>query len=71
MKAPTTFEGKRLVYEEVFRSPFVRPTEASAQEVLNDIRAVHNRAYGWVEIEAHIEKKGDGYVAIRHHAKYE
>lgn len=70
MKAPMYYDGKQLRFEEIFRSPFARPTKESAQEVLNSIRAAHNSAYGWVELEARIEETSQGFVAVRHHAQY-
>ena len=70
MKAPMYHDGKQLKFEETFRSPFARPTEKSAQEVLDSIRAAHNSAHGWVELDARIEKTSQGFVAVRHHAQY-
>lgn len=70
MKAPVFHDGKRLAYEETFRSPFARPTEVSAQEVLKSIRREHSSAYGWVELKGWIEKTPEGFVAVRHHAQY-
>lgn len=68
--APKEINGKKLVFEEEFRSPFVRPTEESAQQVLDAIRNAHRAIYGWVELDARIERCADGYVAVRHHARY-
>ena len=45
MKAPMYHDGKRLNYEEIFRSPFPRPTEDSAREVLESIRSQHSSIY--------------------------
>ena len=70
MKAPATYKGKDLVYEEVFMSPFVRPTEESARRILEEIRNCHSLTYGWVELDARIESKDGGFVAVRHHAQY-
>jgi len=70
MKAPKYHDGKQLKFEETFRSPFARPTEESAQQVLESIRDVHDFAHGWVELEARIEKTPNGFVAVRHHAQY-
>ena len=70
MKAPMYHDGKRLNYEEIFRSPFPRPTEDSAREVLESIRSQHSSIYWWVELEARIERTSDGFVAVRHHAQY-
>ena len=70
MLAPKTYQGKTLKFEEEFRSPFVRPTKESAQEVLDAIRAAHTAMYGWVELDYRIEKVPGGYVAVRHHAQY-
>ena len=70
MLAAQTYQGKTLKFEEEFRSPFVRPTKESAQEVLDAIRASHRAIHGWVDLEARIEKVPGGYVAVRHHAQY-
>ncbi len=70
MKAPMYHDGKKLNFEETFRSPVARPTEESARKVLDSIRAEHNSAYGWVELDARIEKTPTGFVAVRHHAQY-
>ena len=70
MKAPETYQGKTLAYEETFRSPFVRPTEESARRVLDEIRSCHSSAYGWLELDARIEPNDGGFVAVRHHAQY-
>lgn len=56
MKAPMYHNGKQLRYEEIFHSPFSRPTQESDQEILDSIRAVHNSAYVWVELDAQIEE---------------
>lgn len=70
MKAPMYHDGKQLKFEEIFRSPFARPTKESAQEVLNSIRATHSSTCGWVELDARIEETSQGFVAVRHHAQY-
>lgn len=70
MKAPMYHDGRQLKFEETFRSAFARPTEESAREVLEAIRSQHSSAYGWVELDARIEKTPAGYVAVRHHAQY-
>lgn len=70
MLAAQTYQGKTLKFEEEFRSPFVRPTKESAQEVLDAIRESHPAIYGWVELDSRIEKVPGGYVAVRHHAQY-
>jgi len=67
---PKTMDGKNLIYEEVFRSPFARATEDEARKVLEDIRSYHPASSGWVEIESNIDKTSEGYVAWRKHAKY-
>ena len=70
MKAPMYHDGKQLNYEETFRSPFARPTRDSAREVQDAIRAEHNSAYGWAELEAWIDETPQGFVAVRRHAQY-
>lgn len=70
MKAPMYHDGKRLNYEEIFRSAFPRPTEDSARAVLESIRSQHSSTYGWVELDARIEETPAGFVAVRHHAQY-
>lgn len=69
-RAPETYNGKKLIFEETFRSPFVRPTKEAAQKILDNIRTMHASEQGWLEIEAGIEPKDGGFVAVRHHAKY-
>lgn len=71
MKAPMYYDGKKLKFEEIFRSPVASPTVKSALKVLNSIRTEHNPAYGWVELEARIEQTSQGFIAVRHHAQYE
>lgn len=68
--APKVNNGKTLVFEEEFRSPFVRPTEEAAKLVLEEIRNCHPAIYGWVELDARIERCNGGFVAVRHHAQY-
>lgn len=70
MLAAKTYQGKTLKFEEEFRSPFVKPTKELAQEVLDSIRAEHPAIYGWVELDARIERVPGGFVAVRHHAQY-
>lgn len=70
MKAPKYHDGKQLVFEERFHSAFPQPTEKDARKVLDAIRSAHSSAYGWVELDAYIERTYDGYVAVRHHAQY-
>lgn len=70
MTAPKIFDGKSLTYEEEFRSAFAYPTEAEARKCLDSIREVHNRSYGWVELDSRIENTPNGFVAVRHHAQY-
>ena len=70
MKAPSTYNGKSLVFEETFRSAFPMPTEEAARRVLESIREVHSESYGWIEIDSRIEETQAGYVAVRHHAQY-
>lgn len=69
MKAPETHNGKRLCYEESFRSrPY--PTEADAKWKLKMVREFQSPDKGWLELEAHIEQTADGYIAVRYHALY-
>ena len=68
--APLEYNGKKLVYEEVFRSPGPQPTAKDATEVLEKIRASHSEKYGWVEFEAKVEYYGGGWHAVRYHAQY-
>lgn len=69
--APKTHDGKPLVFEETFRSPFERDTVESALAVLESIRDVHDAAHGWFELDAYVEKLPNGkYRAVRHHAQY-
>ena len=69
MKAPETWNGKVLYYDETFRSrPY--PTEAEAQWKLDRIREFHNPERGWRELSATIERTEEGYVVVRHHALY-
>ena len=70
MKAPGTQKGKRLVYEETFRTPGAKPTPEEARKVLEKIRANHPREFGWVEFSGTVEYYGGGWHAVRHHAQY-
>ncbi|MCI8273566.1 MAG: hypothetical protein HFJ55_05745 [Clostridia bacterium] len=70
MKAPYTYQGKHLQHEEIFRSPFAKPTREAAEEVLKMIRTQYSHYYGWVELDAWIEETPNGFVAMRHHAMY-
>lgn len=70
MNAPKYYDGKELKFEEIFRSPFARPTRESAEQVLESIRDAHNSAHGWVELDARIEETPNGFIAVRHHAQY-
>ena len=70
MKAPSTWNGKRLKYEETFISPVALSTEESAQRVLDAIRAQHSKENGWIELDARIDETPEGFVAVRHHAQY-
>ena len=70
MRAPKTYRGKQLSFEEVFRSPFPQQTYEEAKRILNKIRESHGPEYGWLEIESEIKETPRGYVAIRHHAQY-
>ena len=68
--APQELNGKHLVFEEIFRSGFPKPTINKAENVLAAIRGQHSKPSGWLEIDAWIEKWPQGYVAVRHHAQY-
>ena len=71
MKAPQKYKGKKLVYEETFKSPFGKETREEALKVLQSIREVHDSAHGWLELAGHAEKHADGkWYAVRHHAQY-
>lgn len=61
---------KNIIFEETFRSVFPQPTRKAAERVLNSIREAHPNHCGWVELDAYIESTPDGYIAVRHHAKY-
>ena len=40
-------------------------------EVLEAIRAEHDKANGWIELDGYAEKLPNGkYRAVRHHAQY-
>ncbi len=69
-KAPETYNGKHLVFEEKFRSPLVKDTVRGAERVLEHLREMYDSASGWVEIDAWIEPKDNGYIAVRHQAQY-
>ena len=59
------------VYREVFRSPFLKDTEAEAFKVLQSIRKVHSPEHGWEEIRGYVEKLPNGkFRAVREHVKY-
>lgn len=69
--APKTHEGKTLVFEETFRSPFEKDTIEDALVVLEKIRSLHSAFYGWYELDAYIEHLPNGkYRAVRHQAQY-
>lgn len=68
-KTPEMNEGKYLYYEQIFKSRSY-PTEAEAQWKLERVKEFHTPEKGWVELDAHIERTPDGYVAVRHHALY-
>lgn len=70
MKAPMYHDGKQLVFEETYRSSYANPTKESAQKVLDSIRAEHDSAHGWVELDARLEETPQGFIAVRHHAQY-
>lgn len=70
MKAPMYHDGKKLRFEETFRSPYARATMESAKEVLKSVRDEHDSAHGWIELEARIDRTPQGFVAVRHHALY-
>ena len=60
-----------LVYQENFKSPFLKDTESEAQKVLDEIRLAHPASKGWEEIEAYVEQMPNGkYRAVRNHALY-
>lgn len=70
MTAMTT-EGKVKTFEETFKSPFERDTQAGALQVLEAIRAEHPASSGWVEETAYVEQLPNGkWRAVRKHAKY-
>ena len=70
MSAPLEKDGKKLCYEEVFRSNYHEFSPRTAESDLNAIRECHDKEHGWVEIDAWIEHYPDGYVAVRYHAQY-
>lgn len=69
-KAPETYNGKHLVFEEKLRSPLVKDTVLGAERVLEHLRQMYDSDSGWVEIDAWIEPKGNGYIAVRYQAQY-
>lgn len=72
MTAPAMINGKKKVFEETFVSPFEKDTEDDAIRILDDIRASHDKASGWIEFSGHAIHLPNGkWKAIRHHAKYE
>ncbi|MGN1269329.1 MAG: hypothetical protein ACI4UU_00440 [Clostridia bacterium] len=70
MKAPMYHDGKKLQYEETFRTVNASPTEELAIKALNNIRATHSYKDGWIELAAWTEKTPQGFIAVRHHAQY-
>lgn len=70
MKAPQTYEGKELVYDEEYKSNTIYSNALSAQCDLEIHRQSHIPAKGWVEFEAGVEKANGGYIAYSHHALY-
>ena len=71
MKAPEEFDGRKKIFEEVFKTPANFWTKQQAEDVLNSIRESHNSSCGWVEFEAQTEKMSNGlWRAVRHHAQY-
>ena len=71
MKAPETYEGRKKVYEETFKSPFGKDTKEEALKVLKAIREVHDSAHGWLELAGYAEKHEDNkWYAVRYHAQY-
>lgn len=69
MKAPKTWKGKQYWYGEIFRSrPY--PTEKEAQWKLDRVKEFHSPEKGWLELDSHIERSPEGYVAVRHQAIY-
>ena len=72
MTAPNKLEdGRQKVFEETFVSPFLKDTQGDAQRVLDAIRAAHDSANGWVEIDARVEQlQNNKWRAVRHHAQY-
>lgn len=70
LNAPMERNGKRLSFEEVFRSAFHEPTIEIAQKDLEAIRYNHDEKHGWYEIDAWIECYDGKFVAVRYHARY-
>lgn len=70
-QAPNFMNGKKLAFDEVFRSPFEKETESEALRTLAAIREAHPAYYGWVEFEGYAEQLSNGkWRAVRHHAQY-
>ena len=68
--APPEMNGKKLVFEEIFRSNYPVLSISEAEKKLNDIRDCHREMYGWVEFDAWLEHYPFGYMAMRYHAQY-
>lgn len=67
----TAAMGREKVYEETFKSPFERDTQADALKVLDAIRAAHPTSCGWVELDGYAEQLPNGkWRAVRKHAQY-
>ena len=59
----------KKIFEETIVSVCGYPTDTEALKVLNEIRKAHPSSSGWEELGAYIEKRSDGYHAVRHHRK--
>ena len=69
--APMEYNGKRLVFQETFVSPFEKDSRDDALRVLEAIRANHPDSAGWLEIYGGTELLSNGkWRAVRHHAQY-
>lgn len=71
MNFPRIMNGKTLVYQEVFRSPFEKDSQSDALRVLDAIRASHPASSGWVELYGSVDQLPNGkWRAVRAHAQY-